>query len=132
MLKFALPFIAFAVLELAATSVGRPAAAADRLAGSEWGIEGQDKPFIQFGSEGKVAGNSGCNRFAGGYETAEDGSIKIGPLAVTRMACPEMGEEAKFLAALDATRRYERDGTRLSLRGEDGGVLIELAQRDAD
>jgi heat shock protein HslJ len=133
MLKFALPFIAFAMLEIAA--IGAPqAAAADRLAGSEWGSEGEDKPFIQFGSNGRVSGNAGCNRFTGAYEAAEDGSIKIGPLAATRMACPEaeMATEAKFLADLDAVRRFQRDGARLSLQGEDGTVLMELAQRDAD
>ncbi len=133
MLKFALPFIAFALFDIAAFG-SVPALAADRLAGSEWGMEGKDKPYIQFGSDGRVSGNSGCNRFTGGYEAAEDGSIKIGPLAATRMACPEpeMAAEAKFLAMLDAVRRFERDGIRLSLSGEDGGVLMELAQRDAD
>lgn len=133
MLKFALPFIAFAVFEVAALGAA-PAGASDRLAGSEWGMEGEDKPFIQFGANGRVSGNSGCNRFTGAYEVAEDGSIKIGPLAATRMACPEpeMALEAKFLADLDSVRRFERDGTRLSLRGGDGGVLMELAQRDAE
>ncbi len=133
MLKFALPFIAFALFDIVAFG-SVPAVAADRLAGSEWGVEGEDLPFIQFGSDGRVSGNSGCNRFTGSYEAAEDGSIKIGPLAATRMACPEpaMSAEAKFLSALDAARRYERDGIRLSLRGEDGSVLMDLAQRDAD
>ncbi|MCU0789558.1 MAG: META domain-containing protein [Nitratireductor sp.] len=133
MLKFALPFIAYAVFEVAAFGAGQ-AVAADRLAGSEWGIEGEDKPFIQFGSNGRVAGNSGCNRFTGAYEAAEDGSMQIGPLAATKMACPEpmMSVEAKFLSTLDEVRSFERDGTRLSLRGGDGEVLMELAQRDAD
>jgi heat shock protein HslJ len=133
MLKFALPFIAYAIFEIAALAPA-PAIAGEVLAGSEWGIEGQDKPFIQFGSEGRVAGNSGCNRFTGAYETAEDGAIKIGPLASTRMACPEpdMAAEAKFLAMLDQVRKFERDGTKLALRGEDGALLAQFAQRDAD
>jgi heat shock protein HslJ len=135
MLKFALPFVAFAVLEIMTLAGGGYiAAASERLEGSEWGVSGEDKPFIQFGANGRVSGNSGCNRFTGAYEVAEDGSIKIGPLASTRMACPEpaMASETKFFAMLDEVRSFERSGKRLALRDTNGAVLVELAQRDAD
>lgn len=135
MWKFALPFVAFAILEIMTLGGGGDiAAASERLEGSEWGVSGEDKPFIQFGANGRVSGNSGCNRFTGTYEAAEDGSIKIGPLAATRMACPEpaMSGEVKFFAMLEEVRSFERTGKRLALRNTDGAVLMELAQRDAD
>jgi heat shock protein HslJ len=135
MLKFALPFVAFAIFEIMTFGGGGDiAAASERLEGSEWGMSGEDKPFIQFGANGRVSGNSGCNRFTGAYEIAEDGSIKIGPLASTRMACPEpeMAAETKFFAILDEVRSFERVGKRLALRNTEGEVLMELAQRDAD
>jgi heat shock protein HslJ len=134
MLKIFLPFMAFAVLEILSTAVPVPAEAADRLAGSEWGMTGKDKPFVQFGSGGKLAGNAGCNNFFGGYEVAADGSIAIGPLGSTRMACPEpeMTQEMQFLDMLQGVKRFERDGTRLSLMDGSGTVLAELVQRDAD
>jgi heat shock protein HslJ len=135
MFHFALPFVAFAIFEIMSFGGGGDfAAAAERLEGSEWGVTGEDKPFIQFGSNGRVSGSSGCNRFTGAYEITEDGSIKIGPLASTRMACAEsaMASEAKFFAMLDEVRSFERSDTSLQLRSADGVVLIELAQRDAD
>jgi putative lipoprotein len=134
MLKVFLPFMAFAVLEILSTAIPVPAEAADNLSGSEWGMTGKDKPFVQFGAEGKLAGDAGCNRFFGSYETAADGSIAIGPLGSTRMACPEpeMAQEMQFLEMLQGAKRFERDGTRLSLMDGSGAVLAELVQRDAD
>ena len=47
----------------------------------------------------------------------------MGPLALTRMACPSgMELETKFGAALDATRSYRITGNRLDLVGETGVV----------
>jgi heat shock protein HslJ len=134
MLKFALPFVAFAIFEIMNMGGGGAYAASERLEGSEWGMSGEDKPFIQFGANGRVSGNSGCNRFTGTYESTEDGAIRIGPLAATRMACPEpaMAAESKFFAMLEEVRSFERNGKRLALRDSDGSVLMELAQRDAD
>jgi heat shock protein HslJ len=134
MLKFALPFVAFAIFEIMNMGGGAYAAASERLEGSEWGVNGEDKPFIQFGANGRVSGSSGCNRFTGAYEMTGDGAIRIGPLASTRMACPEaeMAAESKFITMLDEVRSFERSGKSLSLRSADGKVLLDLAQRDAD
>jgi len=134
MLKMIMPFMAFAILEVLSTGMALPAEAADRLAGSEWGMTGKDKPFVQFGSEGKLAGNAGCNNFFGGYEVAADGSIAIGPLGSTKMACPEpeMAQESEFLAMLQGVKRFERDGRKLALMDDSGKVVAELVQRDAD
>lgn len=134
MLKMFLPFMAFAVLEILSTAIPATAAASDRLAGSEWGMTGKDKPFVQFGSEGKLAGNAGCNNFFGSYEVAADGSIAIGPLGSTRMACPEpeMAQEMQFLDMLQGVKRFERDGRKLALMDDAGKIIAELVQRDAD
>lgn len=134
MLKIFLPFMAFAVLEILSTAIPATAAASDQLAGSEWGMIGKDKPFVQFGSDGKLAGNAGCNNFFGGYEVAADGSIAIGPLGSTKMACaePEMAQEMQFLDMLQGVKRFERDGKKLSLMDDAGKIIAELVQRDAD
>lgn len=59
-------------------------------------------------SEGQSAsGHSGCNRFTGAYEFAED-ALTFGPLASTRMACVDTMElERQFLAALASVNRVE-------------------------
>lgn len=62
---------------------------------------------ITFTEDGKVFGDSGCNRFTGGYTTAGD-RITIGPLASTMMACEEsvMNAEATFLTRIQAAVGY--------------------------
>ena len=66
---------------------------------------------IEFDGEGRVFGSGGCNRFTGSY-TFEDGVLGLGPLAATKMMCPDavMDQEDRFLAALGAVERVEVDG----------------------
>jgi heat shock protein HslJ len=63
---------------------------------------------LAFPEEGKVAGNGSCNRFSGPVEI-KGHAIKLGPLASTRMACPEpvMNQETKYLQKLPAAERFE-------------------------
>ncbi len=85
-----------------------PAAAGD-IAGSsspvgEWRTRTDGiRQTITFTDDGQVFGDSGCNRFTGGYSVKGD-RITIGPLASTLMACPErrMNAEASFLTRLQA------------------------------
>ena len=114
---------------------------ADSLAGSEWvpvEIAGEviaegSRAMLQFGAEGKAAGNAGCNRFSGDF-TVGDGAIGFGPMAVTRMMCPPemMAVERAFLAALAASAGYARDGITLELRDAGGAVVMRLRQTDWD
>ena len=127
LLKLIFPaIVAFPVAAMAAS-------AASSLAGSEWGIAGQDMPFIHFEAEGRVAGHAGCNRFFGGYEVNGE-AIAIGPLATTYMAClPDvMAAERRFLEALEKAAVFERDGVKLTIRDGAGELLLELIQRDWD
>jgi uncharacterized lipoprotein YbaY/heat shock protein HslJ len=69
--------------------------------------------------EARVRGNAGCNNFFGGYETEGD-TLAFGALGSTMMACPEgMDTERAFLAALEATERYELKGETLALYAGD-------------
>lgn len=107
-------------------------AAAMLLAGSEWGLDGNDKAFVQFG-DGRVSGHGGCNRFGGSY-TQDETRLSIGPLMATRMACaPEvMSAEQEFMDALQAARHVEATHLLLTLKDESGGVLLTLKRRDFD
>jgi hypothetical protein len=89
-------------------AVGAVNAATFKLAGSEWGFVGETSKsarFVQFRSDGKVGGHSGCNRFTGTYMQKDD-TLTMGPFATTRMACqPEVMErEQQFLAMLVTVR----------------------------
>lgn len=64
--------------------------------------------YMQFQKkENKLDGNAGCNNFFGSY-TVNNGEIKLGPLARTRMFCElQMEIEENFIKALEQTNRYE-------------------------
>lgn len=111
------------------------------LQGSEWqplqigdvAVPADSGAFIQFHSKGRLRGFSGCNRLLAEYR-ASDGQIFVGPVAATRVACPEreMTREAALAAALENARTYRRDGTRLVLFDHAGQPGLELRQVDWD
>jgi heat shock protein HslJ len=87
------------------------------LAGTEWrledlgwaGIIDNSQATLASPEAGRVAGNGSCNRFMGPVTIAGT-SIKIGPLAGTRMACVSeavSNQEMKYLKALEGATRYE-------------------------
>jgi heat shock protein HslJ len=80
----------------------------------------------RFGSDGKIAGFGGCNRYFGSYE-AEGERLRIGPLASSRKLCLEpqgvMQDEAGFLKVLEQVTEYRIEGRRLTLLGPDGKRL---------
>ncbi len=111
------------------------------LAGSEWRpvkigervLPESASIFVKFEAGGRLSGYSGCNRFFGSYEIADDG-ITIGPLGATRMACPEpvMALESVFLETLQAAEGFARDTIRLTLIDEQGRSSVQLIQTDWD
>jgi len=106
------------------------------LAGSEWG-EGSDTGkfavMVKFEPRNKVWGTLGCNRFTGTY--AQDGyKLTFGPLASTKMACPEpqMKTEMRVSAALTATSQADISHLKLVLQDASGKALLSLQRRDFD
>lgn len=69
---------------------------------------------INFGEEGEVYWNSGCNRFVGSY-TLTGESFQLNQLASTRMACPslQMDVETEMLKAFGDVISFniENDGS---------------------
>jgi len=84
-----------------------------------------------FDAQGNISGSAGCNSYRGTYIVAGT-QLSIGPLATTRMACPEpvMQQENEFLAALGATGQYSIAGDRLTLRDADGSTQAVLTSAD--
>jgi heat shock protein HslJ len=73
-------------------------------------------PTLTFSSKDRRAqGFAGCNRFFGGYQVSGD-QLHIGPLAMTRMACPEPTSETALIKALHETATWRIDGRTLELR----------------
>ena len=117
------------------------ASRADPLAGSAWepveidaeAFATAGDAFVRFEQEGAVFGNGGCNNFRGRYLVNGE-AILFGPLATTRMACPDdIGQkEFLFLQTLDKARGFARAETALTLSDAAGAVIMRLRQRDPD
>ena len=93
----------------------------------EMKLEEASEMFIQFEEDGQVRGNGGCNRFFGSYEL-EDGSVQIGPLGSTRMACPEpaMSFEISFMEALRTSTTASLVGNKLVLRADKDIIAVRF------
>lgn len=60
-----------------------------------------------FTADGQISGFGGCNSFSGPVQAATDGTMTIGPLATTLMACAEgMDQETAYLSALQSARSF--------------------------
>ena len=113
-----------AALALAGCAAHPPPGAVPKLTGTAWrlvdlsGAPALSEPAatISFLEGGRVAGRGSCNQYSGSAAVSGD-SITMGPLASTKMACPEpiMGQEQRFLEALGNATRYAIDGSTLSI-----------------
>lgn len=65
--------------------------------------------------EHRITGVGACNRLMGSYEEGKKGTLKIGQMATTMMACPGMDLEQEFTKALQSTTHYDMDGPMLLL-----------------
>lgn len=112
---------------------GTPATAS--LAGTQWVLTGYGpaaepialpegaRVTADFTGD-QVGGTAACNSYSGSY-TASDGSLTVGALVQTEMACLRedlMALERVFLQALGAATAYAVDGDTLTI-DYDGGVL---------
>jgi len=130
-----LSWIAVGIAALAIGCASAPPAAtsektvpsAQSLLASEWELRDlggapvleDHRPTLSFFEPGRIAGNASCNRFTGAADVG-DGTIKVSPLAVTKMACiPEVdAQERAYLAALQNAYRMEIVGGELVINSE--------------
>lgn len=114
--------VATALLGLSSCRSAKDAATLSSIDG-EWNIieingaavvpaPNQEFPFIGFEtSTGKVYGSSSCNRIMGLLDVnAKPGTIDLGALATTRMACMDMTLEQNVLTTLNQVKKYKRIG----------------------
>ena len=118
-------------------SAGTPSLA--QLAGVSWTLvslggqpvpQGTRLPTIAFDGA-RIAGLGGCNRYAGQIQETAPGTVTIGRIASTKMACPPpaMDVEGQFFAALAQVTQYRLAGPRLVLSGASGELAFERATR---
>jgi para-nitrobenzyl esterase len=133
-------------LVLAAAGCGKTAEVADPLTGTTWQliqiesmapneqpsteIEQRFKYTVTFGDDGKAGFRLDCNRGNSTWTREGEGSsggLTFGPIAVTKMMCPQPSDEAKVAAALADVRSYlVKDGKlHLSLKVDSGIMHFE-------
>ena len=107
----------------AAAPAAAPGPAAS-LTGTRWvgvveGAEAGTLPRIEFVTQGRLTGYSGCNMMSGSWRMEGD-AIHIGPVATTKRMCAGPGGEIerRFLAALGGS--VARAGDKLVFIGPTG------------
>ena len=101
----------------------------NQLASIDWvlaNIDGQPvdqatKPPTLLVQYGKVVGFDGCNRYTGPLKESSPGKISVGPLAATRMACPEPSMQLadRFTARMNKVSGYTFLAGQLALTWDD-------------
>jgi len=81
---------------------------------------------IEFGDDGRMSGNVGCNGFGGDY-TVDGDQIEFGPVMSTMMFCEAVAEqESSTLAVFQETATLVLDGDTLTITSADGNSSIVL------
>lgn len=137
--------VAGAALAMTSCRSSKEAASLSSMNG-EWNIieingsavvpaQGQQLPFIGFDTTtGKVYGYSGCNRIMGSVDVnAKAGTIDLGALGSTRMACPDMTMEQNVMSALAQVKSYKKMGKdNMALCNASNRPVVVLAKKAAD
>jgi len=120
------------------TSLAIYKAQSQDLSGTSWEVTGYNNGkqavtgtlagttlTADFGKDGNLSGNAGCNTYSGAYKLNGD-QITVGPLVSTMMACSEpagvMEQEAQYLAALQSAATYQIEGNVMQLRTKEDAL----------
>ncbi len=84
---------------------------------------------LNFDADDRLSGRGACNNIMGSYKVEAEGIISFGQLAATRMMCPNIDAESRFISALDKATRYEVSEGKLYLFDKQDTVLAVLVLR---
>ena len=134
-MRVVLTMLAVAVCAIGCRS-SQPTASAPPLAGTSWraqeidgrGVLAHVESTLTFDGTTRIAGQAACNRYFGAADIG-DGTIRLKPAGMTRMACaPDvMEQEGRFLEALGGAKVFHREGDTLLLVDEGGRVRVRLS-----
>ncbi len=96
------------------------------LAGAPVQLSGTDKDahIIFNKGEQRFSGSGGCNRINGSYTMDTRSNLSFGQTLSTKMACPDMAFEDKFLTVLATVNGYETKDGELRMKKGKEIVLI--------
>ncbi len=126
------PALAAAALALSACAAAPPPPVIPAtLAGTGWSLAALDgEPVaipVTLSFEGdRATGRGPCNRYFGAWAEGPGDALAIGPVGATRMACPDLALEDRYIGALTDVARADRAENSLTLYGADGAALMVL------
>ena len=95
-------------------------------------VPGTPAPTVNF-TDGQIAIDTGCNTGGANFE-ADPGTLSIGPIRLTRMACTNpdaSAREAAVLAVLEGTSTYEIEADTLTITKGDAGLIYRGSDTDS-
>ena len=103
-----------------------PAPGSSRTSGGEGAVAGVEST-LTLTDAAEALGRGGCNSFRASY-SLDGGTFRFGPIAATRRACPppQMQQETRFFAALEATRGFRIEDGALVLLDAAGAPVARL------
>ena len=117
------------LLLLAAASACCPCRKYQKLYGAP--LVGTRWLLIQLEDAKRLSGRGGCNRDSASCDAEAGGHLRVGPIASTRMTCPEAQRERAFFAMLRSAVRYELDAKMLILSDSIGvRAVFQAAEED--
>jgi len=92
-------------------------------------VAGTEPTLVVDDLAGRIGGSAGCNQFGGPADFGE-GTVEIGDLVATEMACDPavMDQETFVFEVLGAAATWEIEGTRLRITAPDGRALEFTAE----
>ncbi|MFF9069462.1 META domain-containing protein [Streptomyces sp. NPDC014891] len=91
-----------------------------------------DGARVEFGTDGRAGGNSGCNSFGATVDVKGD-TLTVSPKEITKIGCPEdlARFEKDLVKAFDGQLKGRQKGETLTLASADGRNALELTAETA-
>jgi heat shock protein HslJ len=133
------PGFRWTVVEVLEKTSAQAAGGLDLVCGPTWKLSavevlappaveppGVPAPTLVVAKDGKVSGQSGCNRYFGQAQLDDRQGFACGPLNTTRKLCEPavMKAEGVFLERMQAVVRYTATATELRLMDQDGARVL--------
>ena len=94
--------------------------------GTSISVPDSNKYILDFALEGKISVQADCNKGKGSYKIHGE-SLSFGPIALTKMMCPDGSLDNQFLQDLSFVRSYSLQNGHLFLSLMGNGGTYEFA-----
>ncbi|WP_222982187.1 META domain-containing protein [Flagellimonas meishanensis] len=97
---------------------------------SSLNFQGEKSPYLELDLDTyRFSGLAGCNRIAGGF-VLENENLRFSETMATKMACPNLELETKFLSLLNSNVSYRIEKNRLYLYDGNKRSILQFQKTD--